>query len=278
MEQDVSAYYNQTQNHYQRWWKLDEGMSLHYGLWYKETRNFVEALGNTNQYMADRVGVKINDRVLDAGCGVGGAAIFLAQTYSAKVTGLSLSELQIETARKNGLKYEVDHLVNFELGDFTKTPFEDESFDIIWACESSSSVPDKTKMLKEWKRLLKPGGKIILLDFFKVPGLQADEVKLLDKWSEIWAMSPLVTVNEIAKEFTQQEIELVHHEDLTKEVTPTIRWMYKSYLLGSLPAILYNTLFGARKYSRNHYKSGLYQYRGHKRGLWKYYALRGQKK
>ena len=71
MQQDVSAYYNQTQNHYRRWWKLNKGMSLHYGLWYKDTRNFVEALRNTNKYMAEKAEVASDHIILDAGCGVG---------------------------------------------------------------------------------------------------------------------------------------------------------------------------------------------------------------
>ena len=277
MQQDVSAYYDQTQNHYQRWWQLDKGMSLHYGLWHPETKNFVEALGNTNQYMATLADIKTGEKILDAGCGVGGAAIFLAQEYSAKVTGVSLSERQIATAQLNALKHKVSNLVDFQLSDYTETNFSQGSFDLIWACESSSSAPDKAKMLREWQRLLKPGGKLVLLDFFKVPKVVQPEEDLLRQWCDLWAMSPLITLDELSTLLRENDFSLEQEENLSLKIEPTIKWMYKSYLLGRFPARLYNLIFGARKYSRNHYKSGLVQYKTYKQGLWQYHAILAQK-
>ena len=253
-------------------------MSLHYGLWDAQTRNFVEALQKTNEYMAGLVGMSKDKNVLDAGCGVGGAAIYLAKQFRTQVTGLSLSELQVETARQNALKHSVDELVAFELKDFTNTGFADQSFDVIWACESSSSASNKEQMLKEWHRLLRPGGKIVLLDFFKFEGVSKEGEILLDKWSDLWAMSSLISVEKLSAELDSNGFKLEYQENLSKRIEPTIRWMYKSYLLGSLPARLYNLFFGARRYSRNHYKSGLYQQKTYKLGLWQYHAILAVKK
>jgi tocopherol O-methyltransferase len=278
MQQDVSAYYTQTQNHYQRWWNLDRGMSLHYGLWYPETRTLFEALKNTNKFMAELAGIVEGEHVLDAGCGVGGAAVFLAGTFAARVTGISLSELQVETARKNVIKHKVNKLTEFHVADFVDTNFNDASFDVIWACESSSHGPDKKRMLKEWHRLLKPGGRLVILDFFKQPHLSPENENLVQKWCDLWAMSPLVTADQQSSFLSSHGFTIDHQEDLTSYIVPTIKWMYRSYLIGSLPSMLYNIVFGARKYSRNHYKSGLYQYRAYKRSCWGYYAFLAQKK
>jgi cyclopropane fatty-acyl-phospholipid synthase-like methyltransferase len=272
MPQDVAAYYDQTQNHYRRWWKLDRGMSLHYGLWHNDTSSFLEALENTNTYMAELASIKVEDRILDAGCGVGGAAIYLAGKHNAKVTGISLSERQIETAGTNARNHGVNNLVNFKLVDFTRTAFPDEEFDVIWACESSSSAPDKRMMLQEWSRLLKKGGRIVILDFFKTPKAGADN-QLLNQWSDLWAMSPLVTLEELRHDINKAGLNLIHDENLTTKIIPTIKFMHRSYLIGRVPSGLYNLFFKAQRYSREHYRSGLLQYKAHRLGLWQYHAL-----
>lgn len=272
MEQDIAAYYNQTQNHYKRWWKLERAMALHYGLWFEETSSFVEALHNTNVFMADLAQIKSGDRVLDAGCGVGGSAIYLASEMNAKVTGISLSELQIETAKQNASKTASDYNTSFLLRDYCKTGFDAQSFDVIWACESSSSTPDKTKMLAEWTRLLKPGGKLIILDFFRTEAPYKD-TGLLEEWSKLWAMSPLVTAQDLEAEIYSAGLNISIVEDLSRQVVPTVKRMYWSYLFGKIPSLAYNTMFGARVYSKNHYKSGYYQYKAFNANQWKYMAF-----
>ncbi len=113
MKQDVAAYYNHTQNHYQRWWQLSKGLALHYGIWHEDTRTFLESLKNTNKHLAELARIRTGQVVLDAGCGVGGSAIYLAQNNQAIVTGISLSDLQIETAKNNALIHHANHLTDF---------------------------------------------------------------------------------------------------------------------------------------------------------------------
>ena len=273
MKQDVGAYYDQTQNHYKRWWQLEKGMALHYGLWYKSTTNFLEALTNTNLYLANLAQIEDGQKVLDAGCGVGGSSIFLAKNYKAKVVGITLSELQAETAKNNAANHQLEESIKFQVENFTQTGFENDQFDLIWACESSSSAVDKQKMVNEWYRVLKPGGKLVISDFFKIDNVSNKEQQYLDQWSEIWAMAQLVSSSSLAQNLSKSGFEIEQTNDLTKFIFKTAQIMYKSYWLGLLPAILYNTIFGARPYARNHYKSGLYQYKTLKRGLWKYESI-----
>ena len=46
---DIADYYNQTQNHYQKWWKLEQTLAVHYGIWDKGAKIFAQALANTRQ-------------------------------------------------------------------------------------------------------------------------------------------------------------------------------------------------------------------------------------
>ena len=56
-------------------------MGLHYGIWDYTTKTLAEAIINTNRQLAFLGKVSATDKVLDAGCGVGGSAIFLAKYF-----------------------------------------------------------------------------------------------------------------------------------------------------------------------------------------------------
>ncbi len=66
-----------------------------------------------NERLADRLDLKAGDHVLDAGCGIGGSSIWLAENFGVRVTGITISPTQIDQARKNAKKRGVEHLVNF---------------------------------------------------------------------------------------------------------------------------------------------------------------------
>ncbi|MEZ4935052.1 MAG: class I SAM-dependent methyltransferase [Saprospiraceae bacterium] len=96
--QDIINYYDHTQPHYRQWWKMEESMGLHYGVWDESVKTLSEAIVNTNAQLAAMGQISQADKVLDAGCGVGGSAIFLAKKYGCEVKGITLSERQVATA------------------------------------------------------------------------------------------------------------------------------------------------------------------------------------
>ncbi len=99
-------------------------------------------------------------KVLDAGCGWGGNAVWLAENYKVFVEGITLSPVQIEMAKRIAEKRKVDKLVDFRVGNFLNTDFPDNEFDRIYQQEAVCHVPnDNTKdVFKEFWRILKPGG------------------------------------------------------------------------------------------------------------------------
>ncbi len=62
---DISDYYDQTEVHYRHFWKLDECLAIHYGIWEKDTRSFSEALLNVNQLVQQRGAVDKDQHVED---------------------------------------------------------------------------------------------------------------------------------------------------------------------------------------------------------------------
>jgi len=63
---------------------------------------------------------------------------------------------------------------------------------------------------------------------------------------------------------------VIGERNVTKEITPTAKRMYWSYLIGGPLAVVYNLFNKPSSFARNHYKSGLYQYKALKKGLWNY--------
>lgn len=269
---NVADYYNQTQQHYDRWWSLKKDMALHYGLWFPGTRTFSESLSNTNKFLADLAEINSNMRILDAGCGVGGSAVYLAKNRNCQVDGITLSEKQVLRGNENILKAGVSNLVEILSMDYTSTSFEDNTFDVVWACESLSSCGDKGDFAKEAARILKPGGRLVLSDFFRNQHVSKDE-PLINEWCQSWAMAPLSTVTELMSTLEENGFTAIRVEELSAEISPTVRRLYRGYLLGAIPSKIYNFLFGASPYSRTHYQSGKFQYQSFKKGLWGYRAM-----
>lgn len=276
--QDIADYYNQTLSHYRFWWKMNQSKAIHYGIWDHETTNFHEALFNTNRQMAALARVQPNSRVMDAGCGVGGAAFFLAATFGCHVEGVSLSDKQIELAKDFSSALNLQHLTHFQVADYNKTPFEKESFDLIWACESLCYAENKNAFLTEAHRLLHPNGKIVLSDYFLTPKGIADERRLMKRWGDTWAISQFNEMNVFKKSLQLNGFQIVEDKDFSKQIYASSRRMYRAYLIGALPSMLYNLTHRTSRFAKRHYLSGKFQFLSLQQKCWEYRVVVVQKR
>ena len=271
---EVADYYNTTQNHYQKWWKLENNLSLHYGIWEDGINSFEESLINTNRVLSKLANISQTDKVLDAGCGVGGAAFFLADSKQSTVTGITLSNKQVELAKQSAIRRGLTNKVNFLLMDYTNTSFDDETFDVVWACESVSSVPDKSLFVKEAFRVLKKGGRLILSDFFQTDKDQIDRHGWVKKWGATWGISNFDTREAFIDKLDKQGFRKMNTFDYTDKIVKSARRMYFASLLGAIPSELYNlTHPNVSPFAKTHYKCGYYQYKALQKALWKYHVI-----
>ncbi len=268
---DVGNYYNTTQIHYEKWWDLKKSASLHYGIWEKDTKNFQEALVNTNKVLLELAEISGTSRVLDAGCGVGGAAVYIHEQKGARVTGITLSQKQVDTAIKLAKEKGISDQVNFELMNYTQTSFPDESFDVVWACESICNCPEPKKFMEEAYRLLKKGGRLIVCDFFKTSSDQVDENDWMRKWGDTWAVTEFSATEDFKRGLEESGFINSKILDYTAQITKSAKRMFNAALLGAIPSEIYNLVNPkVSVFNKNHYKCGYYQYKALKADLWRY--------
>ncbi|MGW1050736.1 methyltransferase domain-containing protein [Streptomyces sp. NPDC001118] len=101
-------------------------------------------------------------RVLDAGCGIGASAVHLAEHLGCTVDGITLSAEQVTRAGAKAAAANVVDRTAFRLVDALHTDYADDTFDVVWALESCEIMPDKTAFLAECRRVLKPGGILLV--------------------------------------------------------------------------------------------------------------------
>jgi len=190
----VRQYYEKTNIDYEIFLQRNNHLGMHYGFWEWGIFSISQAVINQNKVLANQVGIQRNMRVLDAGCGVGGSAIFLAQHYGCRVDAITIVPSQVTAVKKNAQARNANNLVFPSLQDYTKTTFPNNTFDVVWAVESVCHTPNKKQFLKEAYRILKPGGKLIMADGFLTKAYE-DYNKVFKKflrlWWDGWAVSDL---------------------------------------------------------------------------------------
>jgi SAM-dependent methyltransferase len=104
-------------------------------------------------------------QVLDAGCGSGSMARLMAQTErSAQIVGIDLRETYIDFAQRKAALEGIQN-VKFEVGDVRKLPFENGTLDLVWSKYLLQWVDDPISAVREFARVLKPGGILVCCNF-----------------------------------------------------------------------------------------------------------------
>lgn len=162
--QPVSTYYDGLTPYYRFFYS---SIGLHYGLWDGHTHSLRQALLNHKQAMLERLGtVDAGSHVLDAGCGAGWTAVSFARLRGCRVTGITLSAVQLATARRHATLAGVRQHARFSCQDFSATTFADASFSHVIASESSCYALDKLQWLREMHRVLQVGGRLVIADYY----------------------------------------------------------------------------------------------------------------
>ena len=108
-------------------------------------------------FIAQKMGVKQGDVLLDLGCGVGGPQRNLARFTEATIIGLNNNDVQLKRARELTAQQKLEKLCPYIKADFMNIPKDDNSLDGAYQIEATCHAPEKVPLYKEIFRVLKPG-------------------------------------------------------------------------------------------------------------------------
>ena len=210
-------------------------LACHFGLWGPETTNDREALLRANHTLVQGCDLGPGRRVLDAGCGVGGTAITLAEAYGVHVTGLTICEPHIAVATEHAEQRGVGHLVEFLYGDFMDPPFPEASFDAVLNHESFCYAQDKPAYLRGVLRVLKPGGRWQALEGLRMgTPMTAAQEAVHSVAQRGWRMPPLEPWRDVVAALEETGFEEIREQDLSSEAAPSTESLRNRWLLFTL--------------------------------------------
>jgi cyclopropane fatty-acyl-phospholipid synthase-like methyltransferase len=272
----VIEYYDQTNFDFEKIWHRGAGLAYHFGQYGGDIQKHKQALTNANLVLADIARIKHGDRVLDAGCGLGGSSFWLAMHRRTEVVGITVVKRHVLAARELAQQLSLDDRVRFYEANYSNTCLRQASFDVVWALESVCHAVSKATFYREAARLLRPGGRLVVAEFVRVSrDLGADTEAMLREWLDGWSIPDIDTADEhlaAAKNAGFVDVQL-------NDYTPTTcRSLYRLYKLARIARPIDQFLFslGLRSAAQHGNVIGsLRQYQLVKKQLWFYGILSG---
>jgi ubiquinone/menaquinone biosynthesis C-methylase UbiE len=150
-------------------------------------------------------------KILEVGCSTGYITRYVAQKFDCEIIGVDLSTLLMEIAEEESRRLNLKN-ISFEYANVENLPYPDNTFDIVYGEAITALVSDPLKVLEEYKRVLKPGGRVATLDLFKKESLSAEfvaetnkimskvigaqiKIRSLREWKQIFEESGFNSIN-----------------------------------------------------------------------------------
>jgi ubiquinone/menaquinone biosynthesis C-methylase UbiE len=203
IKQDVIEYYEKFWSKFILWYEADKTLGIHLGYYDEKVKNSLDAVFRMNDLVWELLGFsnKQKVKILDAGCGVGGTSIHLAKQHpNATFTGITNVLTHVKLAYQFAKEHQTSSNLEFFEDDYCKTRFPDNHFDGVFALESINYANNKEILIREMYRVLKPGGKLVILD-----GLKRNEPfnPIIDKIYRVWLAGRALTELEAYDEFAE---------------------------------------------------------------------------
>lgn len=180
---------------------------------------------------AEMVAPRAGDRLLDAGCGVGGTDVWLASQFGVKVYGINVHHPQLVLSRRRVDPHRPLR-VCFSVQDYTEMGMADHSFDIVWGLESICHCEDKQAFAQEAYRVLRHGGRLMVADFFLSRDAVSDtDASRIQSWTQGWAIPNLASVDGFEATLAACGFSKIKYRDVRRNVLPSSWRLYKASLV-----------------------------------------------
>ena len=176
----IRNHYDHLSEAYEKFW----GRHFHHGYW-ESDETLPQAQVRLVEKLAEHSPIPYGSRVLDVGCGIGGASIWLAHNLGCSVSGITLSHRQVLRARDLAREENLHGLLDFDVQDAAQldSSFSESQFDVVWVVECSEHLADKSGFIRSCARLLKPGGTLAMASWTAVNGGLAGQQQILEDLS-----------------------------------------------------------------------------------------------
>ncbi|MET9513839.1 methyltransferase domain-containing protein [Streptomyces sp. NPDC002994] len=215
------------------------GRTRHMG-WYEHGQSpwaFSAAMRRMEAVVARKLALPPGAKVLDAGCGVGDAARTVARLTGAEVVGIDYIESDIAIARRRTTRTPGQiGATRFLVGDFHDLPFDDDSFEGLYAMESFCHSAHPEKALSEFFRVLRPGGRLLINDYSFIESAVEPLVFALGRAvSEVLGTPSIFPRGDLEEYLTNAGFTVESVTDATPNVLPMLR---AGAMLGRIPYVL----------------------------------------
>lgn len=253
-EDEFQRYYEEAGPDYAAW---SARFNMHFG-YYRRGMDPLDReamLEQMNREVLDRLRITSDrPRILDMGCGLGATLrSFAHKLPSADLRGITLVPWQLEQGRRlneqSGQASEHRAKIELRVDDYQRTAFASETFDAVYAVESScyGTGANKARLIREAHRLLRPGGRIVVADGFVGPGkLRGPQRAIYRKLCDCWVIETLGEIDAFTRELGRAGFSNVVAEQIQARVIPSVLhvpWVTLKFLLTSV-------VFGSRKMTR----------------------------
>jgi SAM-dependent methyltransferase len=151
---------------------------------------------------------------LDVASGSGGPALFMAATTGCHVTGVDINEYAIATANRMAEQADMTSQLRFVHADASESlPFGEATFDVIVSIDSIHHFIDRSLVLRDWYRLLKPGGRALFTDPIIVSGIVTNQEVAVRSSIGYFQFTP---VGEDERLIREAGFDLLDREDVTE--------------------------------------------------------------
>ncbi|MFF8392686.1 SAM-dependent methyltransferase [Streptomyces sp. NPDC016172] len=196
------------------------GGNLHLGYWTDDQDDATptQATDRITDMVADRLLPAPGAEILDVGSGSGRSAVRVAERHQVHVTGITVSTHQVQVAQgRPGAGWGAGH-ASFRLADAMALPFPDGRFGGAYAIESLLHMSDRAKAVSEIARTLRPGARLVVLDFYQDGDFSPPETDVMHPVFEAFRLPPLPGAGEYEQHMTTAGLEVVGLEDITGNV------------------------------------------------------------
>ena len=121
-----------------------------------------------SESLAASVAIEPDMKILDVGSGPGGTARYLSEAFGVQVIGLDLTYSFSRLAKKLSEKSGLSDTTRFVCANALDIPFGNEKFDMVWLEHVQMNIRNKTRLVAELYRVLKPGGTLAIYEVFQV--------------------------------------------------------------------------------------------------------------